>query len=143
MHQEFLLAAAISILPDRDGIPAVLVVEDDRAVRYLFTEVLRAAGYEVIACENGTLGLEAARSRPGGSFCAVVTDATMPGLDSREMIDRIRTIHPGIPVMVVSGSFADSAPRPPDDPITVFLPKPLSPERLKSELRRLIVRCPF
>jgi CheY-like chemotaxis protein len=119
----------------------VLVVEDDRAIRYLFTEVLRGAGYEVIACENGTLGLEQARSRIGG-IDAVITDSTMPGLDSREMIDAIRAIRPEIPVVIVSGSMEDGTARAGGDPGTLFLTKPLSPERLMMELQRLLAPAP-
>lgn len=117
----------------------VLVVEDDRSIRYLFTEVLRGAGYEVIACEDGTLGLEMARGRIG-DIDAVVTDASMPGLDSREMIAAIRAIRPDLPVLIVSGSVDDGRARTNGDPAILFLSKPLSPERLKVCLEQLLAR---
>ncbi len=115
----------------------VLVVEDDRSIRYLFTEVLRRAGYKVIACEDGTLGLQMARSNP---IDAVITDCSMPGLDSREMIAAIRALRPGIPVVMVSGSVEDGAAPVNDDPNILFLNKPLAPEQLKLELERLLAR---
>jgi two-component system, cell cycle sensor histidine kinase and response regulator CckA len=115
----------------------VLVVEDDRSIRYLFTEVLRRAGYRVIACEDGTLGLEMARLN---QIDAVITDSSMPGLDSREMIAAIRALRPDIPVMIVSGSMDRSAARVDFDPDIVFLTKPISPERLRVELERLLAR---
>ena len=117
------------------------MVEDDRSIRYLFTEVLRAAGYDVIACEDGSLGLEMARSRIE-TIHAVVTDSSMPGLDSREMIAQIRAIRPTLPVIVVSGSIDASGAHPFSDATTVFLGKPLSPDRLTSELRRLLAQLP-
>jgi two-component system, cell cycle sensor histidine kinase and response regulator CckA len=117
----------------------VLVVEDDRSIRYLFTEVLRRAGYEVIACEDGTLGLEMARER-SHRIDAVITDSSMPGLDSREMIAAIRALRPDIPVVVVSGSLGGDLSRFDDDPGILFLPKPLPPERLTRELERLLAR---
>lgn len=132
------LEAAVPTRSARSGAPTILVVEDDRSIRYLFTEVLRGAGYIVIACEDGTLGLEAARSCEGGIH-AVVTDAAMPGLECREMIAQIRALHPGIPVVVVSGSFEEGVSHPSADATTLFLPKPLSPDRLKGELRRLLM----
>ena len=119
----------------------VLVVEDDRSIRYLFTEVLSRAGYEVIACEDGTLGLAMARER-SSHIDAVITDSSMPGLDSREMIAAIRALRPDIPVLVVSGSMGDSMPRFASDSEILFLPKPLSPERLTVELERLLARRP-
>lgn len=117
----------------------VLVVEDDRSIRYLFTEVLSRAGYEVIACEDGTLGLETARER-SQHIDAVITDSSMPGLDSREMIAAIRVLRPGIPVVIVSGSMGDGSSRMDPESDILFLPKPLSPERLKIELERLLAR---
>lgn len=128
------MAAAITIRPR-----TVLVVEDDRAIRYLFTEVLSRAGYEVIACEDGTLGLEMARER-SHHIDAVITDSSMPGLDSREMITAIRVLRPDIPVVVVSGSMGDHPSLFASDPEILFLPKPLSPERLTVELERLLAR---
>lgn len=115
----------------------ILVVEDDRSIRYLFTEVLTRAGYEVIACEDGTLGLDMARTR-SAHIDAVITDSSMPGLDSREMIAAIRALRPGIPVLIVSGSMRDPLSRVDPASDIVYLPKPLSPERLTVELQRLL-----
>ena len=111
----------------------VLVVEDDRAVRLLFTKVLQTAGYEVIACENGALGLEAARNQID-KIDAVVTDARMPGMQGPRLIARIRALRPEIPAIVVSGNMSEAE----DDRSTVFLTKPVSPGTLTRELRRLL-----
>jgi CheY-like chemotaxis protein len=109
------------------------VVEDDRAVRLLFTKILQAAGYEVIACENGALGLEAAR-RQIDKIDAVVTDARMPGVHGPRLIARIRALRPGIPAILVSGNLLEHE----TDHGTVFLTKPVSPAVLTGELRRLL-----
>jgi CheY-like chemotaxis protein len=109
------------------------VVEDDRAVRLLFTKILQSAGYEVIACENGTLGLEAARNQIE-KIDAVITDARMPGMQGPRLIARIRAMRPEIPAILVSGNPMDTD----IDPTTVFLSKPISPGMLTRELRRLL-----
>jgi CheY-like chemotaxis protein len=111
----------------------VLVVEDDRAVRLLFTRILQAAGFEVIACENGAQGLEAARKQID-KIAAVVTDARMPGVHGPRMIARIRALRPEIPAILVSGNMMEHEA----DPSTVFLTKPVSPAVLTGELRRLL-----
>ena len=111
----------------------ILVVEDDRAVRLLFTKVLQRAGYEVIACENGALGLETARTQID-RIDAVVTDARMPGLQGPRLIARLRTLRPGIPAILVSGNLVEAE----TDRSTVFLAKPVSPGLLTRELRRLL-----
>jgi two-component system C4-dicarboxylate transport response regulator DctD len=111
----------------------ILVVEDDRAVRLLFTKVLQAAGYEVIACENGSAGLEAARKHLE-TLDAIVTDAKMPGMGGQRLIARVRSLKPALPAIVVSGNLIEGTP----DAITVFLCKPVTPGALTRELRRLV-----
>jgi two-component system response regulator FlrC len=113
------------------------VVEDDRAVRYLFTEVLRSAGHEVIACEDGVEALRSAR-RQLDRIDAVVTDSFMPGMDGHELIAEIRALRPEMPVLLVSGSVDDGEACLVQDAATAFLAKPIAPEQLKSELHRLL-----
>lgn len=113
----------------------ILLVEDDAAVRALFTEVLHNQGYYVIAAEDGTIGLELARTRIA-TFDAVITDSRMPGIEGRELVSKIRALRSTIPILVVSGGVDASAQSP--DPATVYLAKPLSPQRLTVELRRAI-----
>lgn len=117
----------------------ILLVEDDRAIRYLFTHVLERSGYVVIACEDGMRGVEEACARIDG-VDAVVTDAHMPGMNGSELIFRIRALRPEIPVIMVSGSVEAEMDPLPDDAATVRLSKPVSPDRLRRELRRLLSR---
>ncbi len=109
------------------------MVEDDRAVRLLFTRILQKAGYDVIACENGALGLEAARNGID-KIDAVVTDARMPGIHGPRLIARIRAMRPEMPAILVSGNIVEAD----TDHSTVFLTKPVSPAILTRELRRLL-----
>jgi DNA-binding NtrC family response regulator len=128
--------AVVSVSTDRavgEKTATVLVVEDDRAVRLLFTRVLEGAGYEVIACENGTAGLEAARNHLD-EIDAVVTDARMPGMQGPRLISRIRALRPEMPAILVSGNMVEAE----TDASTVFLTKPISPGLLTRELRRLL-----
>jgi CheY-like chemotaxis protein len=118
-------------------VPTILVVEDDRAIRYLLTRVLEAIGYLVIACEDGTHGMAVA-SAEIHRIDAVITDSRMPGMEGRELLARIRALRAELPVLVVSGSVEDGAVRAAEDPFTVRLCKPVSPDRLKLELRRLL-----
>jgi two-component system cell cycle sensor histidine kinase/response regulator CckA len=120
-----------------DGTATILVVEDDRAIRYLFTAVLRSNGFVVIACEDGASGLAMARANID-EIHAVVTDSSMPGLDGRQLIAEIRALRPAMPILVVSGSIDDGASRAPADPSITWLCKPLSPDRLTVELRKLL-----
>lgn len=111
----------------------ILVVEDDRAVRLLFSRVLQAAGYHVIACEDGRSGLEAARANID-TLDAIVTDARMPGMSGQKLVARIRTLKPNVPAIVVSGNIVEGI----SDERTVFLCKPVTPGSLNRELQRLL-----
>lgn len=119
-----------------DRTATVLVVEDDRAIRYLFSQVLLGNGFEVIACEDGAAGLATAKARID-DIDALVTDSRMPGLDGRELIAQVRAMRPTLPILVVSGNIDENAVRS-ADPATLYLAKPLSPDRLTVELRRLL-----
>lgn len=124
--------------PDVSEAATVLVVEDDRAIRHLFTAVLRGNGYSVIACEDGAKGLEAARAHIT-EISAVITDSRMPGLSGRELIVAIRALRPEMPILVVSGNLDDrNAGHGDADRTTLFLTKPLSPDQLVIELRRIL-----
>lgn len=109
------------------------MVEDDRAIRYLFSEVLRNSGYNVIPCEDGAHGLEVARARID-EIDAVITDSKMPGLSGPELIAQIRELRPSMPILVISGHLENR----PVDLATRYLSKPLSPDRLTGELRRAL-----
>lgn len=102
-------------------------------MRILFTRVLQSAGYRVIACEDGSVGLETARKQIN-KIDAIVTDAGLPGMHGPKLIARIRAMRPEIPAILVSGTMADADA----DETIVFLTKPVSPGLLTSELRRLL-----
>lgn len=127
---DYRVAAAVP--PSR---PTVLLVEDDRAVRYLFTQVLHNNGYFVIAAEDGATGLDIARARIH-TLDAVITDSRMPGLDGRELVTHIRALRSDIPILVVSGAVETANRANASDSATRYFAKPVSPERLVVELRR-------
>lgn len=113
----------------------VLLVEDDRAIRYLFSQVLHNNGYFVIAAEDGATGMDIARARIQ-TLDAVITDSRMPGLDGRELVRQIRSLRRDIPILVVSGGIDTANGGTASDPATRYFAKPVSPERLVIELCR-------
>ena len=83
----------------------VLVVDDDAAVRRLFTTALRRNGAEV---GEATDGISALKMVCGRMPDVIVTDVTMPHLDGIEFIRRLRR-NPranAVPIIVVSGHAA-------------------------------------
>jgi DNA-binding response OmpR family regulator len=81
----------------------VLVVEDDRAMRELFRQVLVSAGYAVVAVEDG---IDALRSIEREVPKVVILDLGLPRLGGRD-VQRELTAHAEtsrIPIVVVTGS---------------------------------------
>lgn len=102
-------------------------------MRLLFTRILQGAGYNVIACDNGTAALEQARHQID-EIGALVTDAKMPGMTGQKLIARVRALRPTLPAILISGNPIEGF----GDEITVFLSKPVTPAMLTGELQRLL-----
>jgi CheY-like chemotaxis protein len=87
----------------------VLFVDDDECIRRMFVRFAIAKGLRVIPASNGYEALELASS------CApevIVLDISMPGMDGREVLRRLRRDPrtADTPVVVVSG-FSDQSYR--------------------------------
>ena len=61
----------------------VLIVDDERAIRYSLKEILEMEGYQVEAAENGKEGLEKAEKE---KYDAIFCDIKMPEMDGTEML---------------------------------------------------------
>ncbi|MDB5309790.1 MAG: Blue-light-activated protein [Gemmataceae bacterium] len=102
----------------------VLLVEDEDGVRGLGRSILKTSGFTVTDVPDGESAL--ALLAQGQSFDLLVTDLTMPGIDGRELAERVRAVYPGIAVVFTSGYAAD-VDRLVDLPGSLFLPKPFTP----------------
>ena len=84
----------------------VLVVDDDRDIRYILSLHLVSAGYMVYEAANGLEALEQMKKHP---FDVVLTDYCMPKMDGFEFLSLCHVKWPGIPVVVFSGDQDDLA----------------------------------
>lgn len=89
-----------------DGAATILVVDDQDAVRRLARRMLEKAGFEVVDAASSVDALEIARARSDG-FDLVLTDVQMPDMNGIELTRVLREERPDLPVVLVSGSFAD------------------------------------
>ncbi len=88
----------------------VLVVDDEPAIRSLIADYLAKLGLEVVVAENGEQGLDAVwRERPD----AVLLDTTMPVLDGRGFLTRLRAnpAYARLPVLVLAEDHVDAKER--------------------------------
>lgn len=82
------------------GSASILIIDDDAAVSQTLSLILTRAGYRVSTVNNGRKGLEMLSD---GEFDLVLTDIIMPELDGIEAIRRIRSDHPGLRIVAMSG----------------------------------------
>ncbi len=85
--------------------PAILVVEDDPAVRRGLVDALSYQGFRVFEREEGEGGLEAALTL---EVELVLLDVLLPGLDGFEILQRLRAVRPTLPVIMVTARGAES-----------------------------------
>ncbi|MBI5067830.1 MAG: PAS domain S-box protein [Deltaproteobacteria bacterium] len=85
---------------------AVLLVEDDALVRNVAERALRRAGYQVLVAGDGQDALSL--PLPAQGLALLVTDVVMPGLDGRQLAERLRQRQPGLRVLYVSGFTQDA-----------------------------------
>lgn len=80
--------------------PAVLVIEDNEPYRTLLEQVLQTAGFEVCTAPDGRRVASILAERP---IDLVITDVSMPERDGLEIMTELRTTHPRLPVIAISG----------------------------------------
>ena len=114
---------------------AVMVVEDNDALRELVVETLRDAGYRVIEAHDGRSALSLfARQSPPPEL--VVSDVMMPGLDGFALAAEMKARAPSTRVLLMSGYAGHNAPPLADaEPLLV---KPFAPDSLLDRVRTLL-----
>lgn len=96
------LAAALPINAPPYSRERLLLVEDEPSVRSTVRRILERAGYTVSEAENGMAALDELERREW-RIDLVLTDAIMPTMGARDLIERIRAINPRMRVLVISG----------------------------------------
>lgn len=112
-------------MPDERS-PLVLLVEDDRDTREMYSEFLSHSGMRVAEAASGSGALETVREECPD---VVVTDIAMPGMDGLELSRRLRSSAPtrDVPIIAVSGNATERAR---DAGANVVLQKPCAPDYL-------------
>ena len=79
----------------------ILVVDDEKAVRNLNSEVLTDAGYEVIGVADGALAWDAIQAQ---QFDLMITDNSMPKVTGVELISKVIAADIRLPVIIATGA---------------------------------------
>ncbi|MBW6435937.1 PAS domain S-box protein [Actinoplanes hulinensis] len=118
------------------GTETILFIEDDAAVRMLTERILRTAGYHVLSGADGRQALKIVRGNPDISL--LVTDVIMPGMNGRQLADRITAMRPGLPVIFTSAHTRGVLTLNPDDPTVAFLEKPYTATGITQKVRAVL-----
>src|ERR1017187_3145112 len=120
------------------GEETLLIVEDQADVRRLALSILQADGYRLLQAGDAeqALGLSASYA---GKIDLLVTDVIMPGLNGRQLADRLVEERPGLKVLYTSGYTADvMALQGYLEPGMEYLPKPFGAAQLSAKVRKVL-----
>jgi signal transduction histidine kinase/ActR/RegA family two-component response regulator len=93
------------ILPPR-GSETILLVEDEEALRTLARNCLENQGYCVLEAADGNAAIATAEKH-SGPIQLLLTDVIMPGMNGRDLADRLTELRPTIKVLYLSGYASD------------------------------------
>ena len=79
----------------------VLVVDDEPLVRLTIADMLRLGGFDVLEAGSAVQALELLAN--GYCIAALITDIRMPGMDGVDLSNAVRSTHPQMPVVFLSG----------------------------------------
>src|ERR1700722_8532244 len=81
--------------------PSVLIVDDDMQVLRSYSRMLQSHGYSVKTADSGRAAIDALQL---GSFDVILSDVDMPGMSGIDLLKKVRTINPDVPLVLITGS---------------------------------------
>jgi two-component system cell cycle sensor histidine kinase/response regulator CckA len=124
------------------GTETILLVEDEANLRYLARQFLEKQGYRVLDAADGALAMQIALAHEG-TIHLLLTDVIMPGMNGRELAQRVLQLRPAMKVLYMSGytenvighnGTLDAGVR--------LLQKPFTLRDLKSKVREVLDSIP-
>ncbi len=112
--------------------PAILTVDDSRAVRTIVGKQVKELGFEVLEAEDGVQGLQVLQD---AQVDLVLLDVTMPNMDGPTMLEKMRAGGNTTPViMLTSESKRSIVAGAMKQGITDYILKPFKPEELRAKV---------
>ncbi len=81
----------------------ILVVDDEKVMRDLFTRVLNLKGYQVTTAESGKEAVEKVKEKEFDIAFIAFVDVVMPDMDGVETVKAIKNINPNVHVVMMTG----------------------------------------
>jgi PAS domain S-box-containing protein len=118
---------------DSAATTTILIIDDEPLVRSSVRRLLERLGHVVEDADLGATGLERLAANP--DIGLVMVDLSMPQMSGQEVIRRIRTRQPDLPIVIMSG-YVPEGLKP--GPHTRILFKPFLLEELRGTLASLL-----
>jgi DNA-binding NtrC family response regulator len=107
----------------------ILIVDDERGIRALCSDVLRRAGHEVEVADTGTAGLAAARA---ARFDLIFCDINLPGVDGLSMLPSLLAREdPPTVILITAFPSIETAVRGMKLGARDYVAKPFTPDELR------------
>jgi PAS domain S-box-containing protein len=120
------------------GAGRILIVEDEPAVRDLVRQALEEAGYEVLVAGNVKDALHQIELTDKPLYL-LITDLVLPGGTGLDLVEHLRVLRPGLPILLTSGYSDQMADRRSLDHRNYgFLAKPFTLAALTRSVRDLL-----
>ena len=121
-----------------NGTETILVVEDEEQLLDLSKSSLELYDYTVLTAKSPGDAIVLCE-RTSGKIDLLITDVVMPGMNGKELKDRLEALRPGMKVIFMSGYTADVvAHRGILDASVNFLQKPFTPLALARKVREVL-----
>ena len=136
------IMAPIEIHKVEPGTETILLVEDEANLRYLCRQYLEKQGYKVIEAADGAVAMQIAVAHEA-VIHLLLTDVIMPGMNGRELAQRISEIRPNVKVLYMSGYTENVIGHNGMlDPGVRLLQKPFNLRDLRSKVREVLDATP-
>ncbi|HEY9139819.1 MAG TPA: PAS domain S-box protein, partial [Bryobacteraceae bacterium] len=124
--------------PGANGGETILVVEDQEAVRRLTVAMLKLCGYQILEAAEAGEALDVAQ-RHSGEIHLLLTDVVLPGINGKELSERLRILRPKLKVLFTSGYTAEIiGHRGVLGHGLAYIPKPFGPDTLAAKVREVL-----
>lgn len=124
--------------PDKGQGQTILIVEDDESILQLAEKILKLHGYKTITADNPDYAIKIV-SAYQNDIAMILTDVIMPGMNGKDLAEKIAKIKPDIKCLFMSGYTADIiATRGIIDKGINFLPKPFSANSLINKVSDIL-----